>query len=352
LIGDLEAGASRSQRLLEARCAVVIDTVREALDHELLELPPNGLPGPIVVTGAGASVGPARLLTTLLQDGGINARFTPLSSFVSMKPREPRGTLIVLSQGLSPNAGLALQHRAAFEESLLITAADPFLGNAEGLRAARLMRAGVKVWTLPCGLEQGLLVRVLGPLSTMIAAIQLGGALARLSLLDTGEQKAQVITSLVSAPTRALESLATAGAECLLRPIAFVTTDGYDCVCQGLSWKWLEGVLSPAPPIWDVLQVAHGPFQQLYEHPFTLIALEHASSQDELVSRLASMLVPDRHRLIRLRSSLPAPLALLDHDVQLNHLMLETLRQRPRDLMQWPGQGSDTPLYELGADIS
>lgn len=350
--GDLDAGASRSQRLLEARCAVVIDTVREAFELDLPELPAAGLPAPFVVTGAGASVGPARLLTTLLEDRGVAAKFTQLSSFVSMKQREPKGTLIVLSQGLSPNAGLALRHRTSFEQSLVITAADPFLGNAEGLRAARLMREGVTIWTLPCGLEQGLLVRVLGPLSTMTAALRLGGAVAPPCHLASDDTRQRVIESLTSAPQRALDALATAAPDSLLRSIAFVTTDGYDCVCQGLSWKWLEGALSPAPPIWDVLQVAHGPFQQLHDHPFTLIALDHATSQSDLFSRLESMLVPDRHTLIRLRSSLPAPLALLDHDVQLNALMLETLRQRPRDLMRWPGQGSDGPLYELGADIS
>jgi creatinine amidohydrolase len=100
-----------------------------------------------------------------------------------------------------------------------------------------------------------------------------------------------------------------------------------------------------------VLQVAHGPFQQLHDHPFTLIALENADTQTALIDRLESMLVPDRHRLLRLRSSLPAPLALLDHDVQLSALMIEALQLRPRDLMRWPGQGCDGPLYELGADI-
>jgi hypothetical protein len=62
------------------------------------------------------------------------------------------------------------------------------------------------------------------------------------------------------------------------------------------------------------------------------------------------MLVPERHALVRLRSSLAnAPLAALDHVAQTHELLCRALRARPRDLSSWPGLGRDRPLYDVGS---
>src|SRR5581483_1105171 len=113
---------------------------------------------------------------------------------------------------------------------------------------------------------------------------------------------------------------------------------------------WLEGLCAPEPPSWDVLQVAHGPFQEIFEREITLLALERTGVGADLFDRLARMLVPERHALVRLRSSLPAPLAAIEHHALTCELVHRALRARPRDLAAWPGSGCDAPLYDVGRD--
>jgi hypothetical protein len=81
----------------------------------------------------------------------------------------------------------------------------------------------------------------------------------------------------------------------------------------------------------------------------TLLGLEHGPSCGALHGRLASMLQPGRHRLLRLTSTLEEPWCLLEHLVQLDALMVATARARGLALSPWPGQGEDGPLYGLSA---
>jgi creatinine amidohydrolase/Fe(II)-dependent formamide hydrolase-like protein len=61
------------------------------------------------------------------------------------------------------------------------------------------------------------------------------------------------------------------------------------------------------------------------------------------------MLDPTRHVLLRLHASLPSPLALLEHEMHLNALLLHELEAHAIDQVGWPGRGLDGPLYDLAA---
>jgi hypothetical protein len=123
-----------------------------------------------------------------------------------------------------------------------------------------------------------------------------------------------------------------------------VTAGSYLALAHGLRWKLLEASGIPDPPVWDVLQFAHGPFQQMYGRPMLLCALECPGAAP-LFDRLERILVPGRHALVRLAATLPAPWCWFEHDAQLNALTLALLAARPVDLARWPGQGADGELY-------
>ena len=56
--------------------------------------------------------------------------------------------------------------------------------------------------------------------------------------------------------------------------MAFVTSGQFGEAYHGPRWKWLEALFVAEPACWDVLQVAHGAFQQFYEEPMLLVCLE------------------------------------------------------------------------------
>src|SRR5262249_20096964 len=116
------------------------------------------------------------------------------------------------------------------------------------------------------------------------------------------------------ARAEALVTLAADGG--LAANLALIASGDYAALAGNLQLKVLEGMLQPLPPVFDVLDLAHGPYQQAFPAPATFLALTRpdAAHEAELLERFASMLVPARHRLVRLAATLPLPFAVFEHE--------------------------------------
>jgi hypothetical protein len=342
-------GAARSLSILSER----IGRVDEVLRRTLSEWPAqasavHGLASSArwVCTGAGGSEGPARAMTSWLRGASARASFLPLSSFAIDERRsvDDRAQLVVFSQALSPNARLALACREQYEATVLVTAVG---ADAEAARAVE-GSAGV-VLRHPPEDEGSLLVRLMGPAAaTAISALTAAELAGRIDADARALEK--VCTELGAARERARAELAHLPVDGW-PSLALVTGGGYRALVHGLRWKLLESLGIADPPVWDVLQVAHGPFQQFYETPMLLCALELPNrAHTVLFDRLQQMLVPGRHRLLRFCASTDEFTAWFEHDAMLNELVLAFLRARPRDLIDWPGKGADASLYRFGPE--
>jgi creatinine amidohydrolase len=291
-----------------------------------------------VVTGGGFSEGPARYLVAwLVHELRLDAIYLPLSAFAGPAHAPPGDTLILFSQGLAPNARLPLAHRRAYRDLVLFTSVVPdATGGATARLAARLAGEGAGVCVLPPREEGGLLLRVLGPpIQTLAAALFAAGLGGRRGAID--------VDALVEDYRRPPPPGS------LVHPhgpadVALVTAGLYGDFCHGLRWKLLEGLYLADPPVWDILAFPHGPFQQIRNRPFTLVALTPQPEAD-LVDRLAELLVPARHRLLLLEAPRRGPLAYFAHDALFDHLLLAALEATGLDLIDWPGRGYDDPLY-------
>ena len=300
-----------------------------------------------VVTGVGASAGPARLFAWLLAHRlRLAARFAPMSAFAGSSAPEGR-TLVIVSQGLSPNARLAFRHVKSFERVLVLTSTRPSnAGPAQLL--ADVQAAGGTVVVLPPAEENVTLLRVVGP-----AVAALAGCLIVEHARRSPE--AAVIArglrgALATAKERALAAAAHVGSELFDGPCAMVSV-GIDPAAQhGHRWKWLEGLRVPEPFGWDLLEIAHGPIQSA-TRPMPFIVLAGADGgADDMIERLGRVIEPAGHALVVLRSALPEPLSFVDHDAQLDALLLRVLSERPRDLRAGASGAHDEPLYSLGAE--
>lgn len=392
---------------LAARIASLPDTLRHALQvlqgrHDISTL--TAADGPVWVTGGGMSEGPARYLVALLTERRIVAEYVPLSEFVApdLDPAAPvgdavsttvgdtdrstvprPGTLVLFSQGLAPNARFPLLHLRQFRRCIVVTAVSPRPAEEAKKDAPSLpsqptaampttailhaaQARGAQVLTLPPFDEDGLLLRVVGPAVHALAAAWLVG-IDRALL-------AQVPT-IYEAACEATAHLPLAVEESLRRgpdlpPVALIAAGRYANACFGLRWKLLEGLQLADPPIWDLLQVAHGPLQSIWRRPHTLLVLARASQtsiasqtsvdhEGPLQAALAQVFGPPLHRIVTLPAKLPGLLAYFDHDAQLNLRVLDALRGQDNnrrtaslgspiiDLVDWPGKGHDGPLYGL-----
>lgn len=270
-----------------------------------------------VVTGGGLSEGPARVLVALLQRAGRLARFVPQTRFVGWpEPADPRCGLVLFSQGLAPNARLPLPHRDRFGVFALVTSVtDPI----DGL-----------VWRVPPAREDKLLIRVVGPAVALVMALRI----ARACGLPLGEHDWAHLA-------RPREGIV------LGRPVALVADERLLDLAMPLRWKLLEGLRVPDPPVWDVLQVAHGPLQSIYDHPHTIVTLRCADARyDDLFARLRRVL-PPHHEVVELRASIDGPAAVVELDALLDAALIATLRAHPISLDDWPSRGHDGPLYDV-----
>ncbi len=303
-------------------------------------------PRSVVTSGVGASEGPARILAAQLAEAGFAARFSPVSQFTSRAPSAD--LLIVFSQGLSPNALLALGEQHAFAARWLVTSVGaPELSLPPSLpgqpRAAKrpllrkLEARGITPIVVPPGDEPEALARFMGPTVAALSALRLGALLTGDRALAVRLAEAPAAYSAQPGPSAALSGA-----------LALITAGALAESAYAQRWKLLEALLGADPPVWDVLQFAHGPLQAFHDRPLTLLTLE-APTQSELVARLERTLQP-QHQLVRLRSTLPAPLSFFQHTAQLDALVLAQLEATPRDLFDWPGRHGDAPLYALGGE--
>jgi creatinine amidohydrolase len=337
---DWQAGHT----LLAARVAAIAAAVRWTAEapHPALDA---GGGSRIVTTGVGSSEAHARLLEHLLaESAGLDARFVPLSAVAVPAAAARSQELIVFSQGLSPNIRLALEARARWARVVLVTAVSG-RGSGERDELVRTLSAeGVPIVPFAGENEYGTLVRVVGPMAGYVAAWRVAEALAadRLPPLEPDR--------ILAAIERAPAAVASLEPDDLGRGLAFLASGTYAALTANLRYKVLEGMLLPAPPVWDLLHVAHGPLQQAFAGEATFLALTRAGAplEDELCARLEAALDPARHRLVRVPATLRGPLAILEHEAAVNALMLRWIEARGVDQVRWPGRGREAPLYALG----
>ncbi|NRA07924.1 MAG: creatininase family protein [Myxococcales bacterium] len=309
----------------------------------------------IWVTGLGSSAAQARLLAhCLCEYAELDARFLPSGALHAGPPDQAsRDALLVFSQGLSPNARFALQSPARWRALGLATAVSATHRDPERLAMReRVEAAGGWLVTFPGEDEYDGLMRVTGPLTGGVAALRMAAALTRATGRDAAALAigAEMLeAALRRAPDVAAGARAGLPDAALDAPVALLASGGYAELLGNLQLKFLEGLLRPLPPAWDVLDFAHGPFQQAFARRATFLALHRpdAAGEADLFARLDTLLDPQRHCLVELPATLPGPWALLEHDAQLSAWVVSGMQRDAIHPDDWPGRGRDAALYEL-----
>lgn len=309
-----------------------------------------------IVTGTGSSEAHARYLATLLNlHTDRAAAYLPLSGFVDAPRSSFAGrTLVVFSQGVSPNAQIALQRGRDFAHTILFTATTPEAAEAAGKPdRARLLRAlleqGGELVEFPLAEEYTTLIRFVGPLAGYLAAMQFA---AQLPGARCVVPSAETLRPLLSA--RAPDVLRDA--MCQL-PSAFsggfnlITAAPISDYAQNLACKFMEGLFWSCPGISDFLQFAHGPFQQMTAHPKPALILQgDGPGEAELVARSVAMLRGVGASAFVLKIEAPPLLSIFGFEAALNDLVFAVMRHQRVDQVNWPGKGRDDLLYGFCPD--
>ncbi len=305
----------------------------------------------------GNSSAHARFLADVLdREVGLPARYLSTGALASHAGEHARDALVVFSQGLSPNARFALTAPEAWGSLILVTATGDDGGTQpdrveKAALLASLRSAGAVVHRIPGEDEYGTLVRITGPMLAYTGALAVARALGRVvgadvEALRIGRQRVEAAWDAASAAVEAAfprtEPLR------LGCGITLLASGGYGERAQGWRHKVLEGMGLPWPPLWDLLEFAHGPFQEHADREGELVLLGRADARDEaaLLAACGRMLDPRLHRLRVLEAQLPGVHAVFEHEAQGNELLVRWLAEAQRDPRRWAGQHRDAPLYE------
>lgn len=313
--------------LLAARVAALPEVLDEALRAPLPPLGAFARARRWVTTGVGGSEGPARVMAGALRRAlGACAGFVPLSRFACDGADVGGDALVVFSQGLCPNARIALAHKG-FAHTLVITARGD-------------VGAGVALRHPPRD-EGAMLARVQGPAAATLMGLRVVAALG-------GEAVPEGI------PAAVRDALAEPGeALALDRPVALLRCDDELELAHGLRWKWLEATRRSDVAVYDALGFAHGPLQSCADRDAQVVLLTRdAPGEVALWARVRAVLRETGCAVRSLPAALPGAWSFFEHDARWGAALCASLAAAGDvDLLRWPTQGRDGALYDLDAAL-
>jgi len=344
-------------QLLASRLARIPAILSNMLARPAAPLMPATLSArQFIVTGTGSSEAHARYLATLLNlYTDRAASYLPLSGFTASR-REAFAdrTLVVFSQGVSPNAQLALNRHREFAHAILFSATTPAVAAAAGKpdRAVllhRLLEAGGELVAFPLAEEYTTLIRFVGPMAGYLACLrftaQLDGCRFQVPAADA------ILPLLAAEPPAGLLTAMLETPETFARGFNLVCAAPISEFAQNLACKFMEGVFWPCPPISDFLQFAHGPFQQMAAHPRPVVILQGDSRlEDELVRRSVRMLADAGLPAHVVAANAPPLYSIFGFEAAFNRLILALIERLGTDQVNWPGKGRDDLLYGFCPD--
>lgn len=338
--------------LLAQRLRAVTPLLLEMVNHPLERVSARTLTSrSFLVTGTGSSEAHARFLVHLLnRRAGRPAEFIPLSAFCDMPADFGRGrTLVVISQGISPNAQVALRRAGDFDHTVMFTSTTAAGAEAAGKheRAAlvRSMEAsGVEFIRSPLEEEYSTLIRFIGPLAVYVSAWQFARCLAaELMPPLAADTLATLLATRAPAPVVARF---IRDADRFRRGFYLVAGAPLCEFAHNLSYKFLEGLYWSTPVIWDFLQFAHGPFQEVTVQPRPVVILEEpGATSSDLAARTRRMLESAHVPCIDIKATSTSPLVIFEYEALFNDLVTQLALHFRIDQRNWPSKGKDDPLY-------
>ncbi len=309
-----------------------------------------------VITGVGSSEAHARFLVHLIHTySRATAEYRPLSAFLERPPMNAHHAgLIVFSQGLSPNACLALRQHQHFAHTILFSAPIASIledaTEAMGLLVEQLIQSHSVTW-VPFGedTERGLLVRTLGPISGYLAAIEwlqntYPPGPKKISKVLFQDSLEQAMTTPLPFPAKKLLHKIQEGEVFVMGASPEIEYS------QNLAYKLIESLFLIHVRPQEILSFVHGSFQSLrysQKKPVCLLLDQGSHKKQNLIERLQDLIDKLKGTSLFLRTNLPAPYTILAYELMLGQWTQQLLEETRLDIKNWPGKGEDPVLYEI-----
>lgn len=303
---------------------------------------------PFAVTGIGSSEAHGKYLVSLWNQWvAPQATFIPLTQIHQASSRLTLPPLLLISQGLSSNT-FGVLDRLDHENVAVMTAISPETDHSEKSRhMARLKAKSAPIIPFFPDDEYQTLIRIAGPYVGYLACLNVVDQLSPSFKLNL-QRDLQVVSSLDAyAPPDALVDV-------LLKHKSLCLVGSYPLLdySQNLVYKVIEGLFFRPPYVQDVLQMAHGPFQNLaYQREKEgvvtgVIAFVSDSEHMPYYQALQNMLGDDYPLWLIPLQSRPE-CQILEAELYMNGLLKALIPKLGIDQVSWPGKDRQHMVYSL-----
>ena len=286
-----------------------------------------------------------------------SSTFVALSSWITGEHRrlmDRSDVLVLISQGLSPNAKIVLTHDELAPDTtkILVTAIE------DEASIAIAQKHGWLICKHEPALEDQLLVRVTGPLCALSALRMLQHSVR--SQIDdpqtdgknTDTNTAMDCSRLVSAWRDGRKvgiQRAQSWPEHTPERIVFISAGGYTEELNTLRWIWLEGTRHANISCSDVLSFVHGPYQALFNARVIYVMLERDSESEAALFDRAETVIAHSPgaTIVRITAANARGYEAFYHTAAVVEIMLSVISREGLNLRTWPGKLLDEPLYGL-----
>jgi hypothetical protein len=317
----------------------------------------------ITISGTGSSLAHAQYLAWLLAAvPQLTVRVESFDAFYCgdfVRPaRKDESLLVLISQGLSPNAQIVLACRSAFGRTALLTSSTPRGARSSGKEdRAQLLEAlaaeGSIVQWFPLENEYEVLVRIVGPLVGYLAAARFA---QRLGALIQFPASSVIRLALEMAAECAAEEQGNWSFDALARGSVLLAPTPVSLFGANLIAKFVEGLFVPAPLLCEGLSFAHGGYQFAVgaQVPVVMLGVKRKESpaQFALMEKASEMCLAAGLTPLLIPSSLPLPFAILEYEMTLNAIFLRLMQSAGVAQRSWPGMDLDSALYSLRTGYS
>jgi hypothetical protein len=309
-----------------------------------------------ILTGIGSSEAHARYLTLLLNIyTNCQALFIDFIGLMKMQNMFTSDqVLILVSQGLSPNAQMVLKYgQEYFSHVILFTSMnkEQLMTKYQWIHIEK-----IEIIQFPLYDEYVTLIRIIGPICAFLATILFIQNLTNKQLIEVDYLREICITKSSSHSLLRQVMIDDYQQQFSHGPFYLIVSSPLNNVCQNLCYKFIEGVYWTSPIICDYLQFAHGPFQQIrsitIRSSAILCIVDKSNPFDiELERRLRQMV--NEHDLINIytldlsSSSSSIIYSIFELEMKFNRIILEIMCANGCDQIHWPGKGQDQPLYSF-----
>ncbi|MBI2602092.1 MAG: hypothetical protein HYW48_03465 [Deltaproteobacteria bacterium] len=298
-----------------------------------------------IVTGVGSSEAHALYLLYLLRKfrPNVRAKFLPMTAFSHEKKKGE--TLILISQGLSPNVLVALDAWQYRDVKLLtsVTSKNQDAGKVAVLETLRNNRSDV--YNFPLEDEYTTLIRTVGPLVGYYFIYKLLHPASYMSLSEEKRLHQTLMAAGAKVPSRDFFTSLQKDPH-----IVILVSYPLNLYFKNILNKLEEGAFLPSVRLVDYLEFSHGAFQNV-EYQFQkgrvshFVLIKQSKVDQEAIPRVKLML-GDRFPIWELSSELPEDLSILEYEMVFNHFVLKWMELMAIDQKSWAGKERQALLYE------